>query len=257
MVGEVSHDRRFDLDLTDIIPLDGAVERLVSRMKRWLRLQELSNQEKKVALLCYDYPPGESRFLSAAFLDTLASLDSLLTALRRAGYQVPELSREELVKQLCPEEHANSGRYHWSGNGLLYAPDELAYSRELEAAWGTAPGEIMTEQGQYRIPGIQIGNVFIGVQPARTGASWEGDAHYHDQTCRPITSILLIISGYGRCFGPMSWFMWEPMALWSFYQAGQRPDMPVLGGPTAGGSAQPIPLLLRQRFGGDDRKTQI
>lgn len=185
VVGEVSHDRRFDLDLTDIIPLDGAVERLVSRMKRWLRLQELSNQEKKVALLCYDYPPGESRFLSAAFLDTLASLDSLLTALRRAGYQVPELSREELVKQLCPEEHANSGRYHWSGNGLLYAPDELAYSRELEAAWGTAPGEIMTEQGQYRIPGIQIGNVFIGVQPARTGASWEGDAHYHDQDLPP------------------------------------------------------------------------
>lgn len=185
-VGNVSHDPRFDLDLTEIVPLEGAVARLAARAERWLRLQRLPNREKRVALLCYDYPPGEAHLLSAAFLDTLASLSNILTALHDAGYQVPKVTPEELEQMLCRGDQANSGRYRpEKSGGTVYRPDQLEYSRELEAAWGREPGEIMAERGGYRIPGVCLGNVFVGVQPARTGAAWDGDAHYHDQDLPP------------------------------------------------------------------------
>lgn len=185
-VGNVSHDSRFDLDLTEIVALDGAVERLAARSRNYLRLQQMPNREKRVALLCYDYPPGESHLLSAAFLDTLASLSAILTTLHDAGYEVPETTAEELERLLCRENQANSGRFRREeSSGIRYTPDRLANEQELQAAWGPAPGKVMTDRGGYRIPGVQLGNVFIGVQPARTGASWDGDDHYHDQDLPP------------------------------------------------------------------------
>lgn len=185
-VGNVTHDSRFDLDLTEIVPLEGAVSRLAARAERWLRLQRLPNREKRVALLCYDYPPGEAHLLSAAFLDTLASLSNILSALHEAGYDVPETTPEELEKLLCQSGQANSGRFcAGQGSGQRYAPEALEYGQELETAWGRAPGQVMTDGNGYRIPGVCLGNVFIGIQPARTGAPWDGDNHYHDQDLPP------------------------------------------------------------------------
>lgn len=185
-VGNVSHDPRFDLDLTEIVALDGAVSRLAARTERWLRLQTLPNREKRVALLCYDYPAGESHLLSAAFLDTLASLSNILAALHNAGYDVPLTKSEELERLLCRPDQANSGRFQGEGStGFLYTPDTLEYAREIEPAWGPAPGTVMTDQNGYRLPGVRLGNVFIGIQPARTGGVWDGDDHYHDQDLPP------------------------------------------------------------------------
>jgi magnesium chelatase subunit H len=43
---------------------------------------------------------------------------------------------------------------------------------EIEREWGTAPGQINTFGGKLLIHGIQLGNVFIGVQPT---FGYEGD----------------------------------------------------------------------------------
>jgi magnesium chelatase subunit H len=46
------------------------------------------------------------------------------------------------------------------------------YAAEIEAEWGIAPGEINSFGGTLLIQGLQLGNVFIGVQPT---FGYEGD----------------------------------------------------------------------------------
>src|SRR5215217_687281 len=46
------------------------------------------------------------------------------------------------------------------------------YVREVERDWGTAPGAISTFGGELLIQGLELGNVFIGVQPT---FGYEGD----------------------------------------------------------------------------------
>lgn len=38
---------------------------------------------------------------------------------------------------------------------------------DVTSAWGDAPGTVMTSGEKILIPGIELGNVFLGVQPAR------------------------------------------------------------------------------------------
>lgn len=185
-VGNVSYDERFELDLTEIVPLDGAVSWLCRRAERWLRLRTLADSEKKIAFLCYDYPPGEEHMFSAAFLDTLKSLENILKSLHKKGYKTEELSAERLEAMLCGAGHINSARWHGEAlDGIVYRPEKLLFSEAIEKQWGKAPGSIMAGDSGYRIPGIVSGNIFIGIQPARTGSTMDGDTHYHDENLPP------------------------------------------------------------------------
>lgn len=83
-------------DYTRLVPLNGRVERLYGQAKRILALQEKDNAEKRIALICYDYPPGEDNLFHAAFLDALASLSNILYELKEQGYTTNPLSPEEI-----------------------------------------------------------------------------------------------------------------------------------------------------------------
>ena len=184
-VGTVHQDEVLHLPLSELQPLTGRVERLAGRAQKWLALQSKANADKKVALLCYDYPPEESHLFSAAFLDGFASLSAVLHALKQAGYTTEEKTPEELEQLFCAGGLLNSSRYLPDTTGLHYKPEELAYENEISAAWGKAPGSILTDAEGYRIPGVQLGNVFIGLQPARVGAGEDAAAHYHDRDLPP------------------------------------------------------------------------
>ena len=64
------------------------IDKLCSRMLRWLALRRKPNDEKKLAILTYSYPPGEASLASAGYLDVFASLTVFLEKLHSRGYQV-------------------------------------------------------------------------------------------------------------------------------------------------------------------------
>lgn len=83
-------------DYTRLIPLEGRIERLTGQAKCLLALQNKNNSEKKIAIICYDYPPGEENLFHAAFLDALASLSNIFQVLKDNGYTVDPMTPEEI-----------------------------------------------------------------------------------------------------------------------------------------------------------------
>ena len=68
------------------------VEKYGRRLEGWLRLRHKPNRDKRVALIFYDYPPGEANLGTAAFLDVFQSLAAILARLKAQGFdtEAPE-----------------------------------------------------------------------------------------------------------------------------------------------------------------------
>ncbi|RKN84426.1 cobaltochelatase subunit CobN [Paenibacillus ginsengarvi] len=169
-------------------------DRLAGRVRRWLELQAKANRDKKLALIGYNYPPGEAGVFGAAFLDTFESISRIISRLKQEGYDVEEMTAQQLRHSLVEEGVVNSGR--WSGESaaermILYANPEFAgklgrkrWGAEAVERWGAPPGDLMTADGDFLIPGIVNKNVFIGLQPTRAIHESSGEA-LHDRSLLP------------------------------------------------------------------------
>ena len=93
------------------------IDRLANRVRAWLHLRQVPPADKKIALITYNYPPGEENLASAGYLDVFASLDVLLDKLAAAGYQV---SQRPPCRELCIEQGLmNSPVYGQAGGRRL------------------------------------------------------------------------------------------------------------------------------------------
>ncbi|MFR4732222.1 MAG: cobaltochelatase subunit CobN [Blautia massiliensis (ex Durand et al. 2017)] len=54
-------------------PIAERVDIFVARLSRMLELRKKKREEKRLAVIFYNYPPGESNVFGGAFLDTFAS----------------------------------------------------------------------------------------------------------------------------------------------------------------------------------------
>ena len=168
-------DSGAQLDKTVLLPQ--RADALCHRVRGWLALQSKSEEEKKIALVCYNYPPGEGNLFGGAFLDTLASLEHILRVLAAAGYTTETPTAGELEKRFVEGGIANSPCY--TDENTMPVPrilfehyEELmqgwpTYER-MTYQWGQAKEGIMAAEDGLLVPGISLGNVFIGLQPART-----------------------------------------------------------------------------------------
>lgn len=193
---------------------------LVTRIARRVRLQDLPAADKKVALVLYNYPPGEARVGSAAYFDGLASLCTLLGEFEARGYSVTlpagldarspaawkrwilargfqNYSRWDALRDRLPEgvRAGNGDAARPPGTPALRAvslPGYLAWYRTLdpglraavEAAWGPPPGEIHVVDDTLYLPVVALGNLFVGLQPSR-GDVEDLEKAYHDMALPP------------------------------------------------------------------------
>ncbi len=192
-MGETTRNEEFDLELKDLELIPGRLDKFIRRVQKQLSLRTKPNKDKKIAIICYNYPPGESGLFGGAFLDTFASIERLLVALKERGYDVAPITKDELISVFTTDGLLNSARYFAPGekmikyNAAAYEKriQDKPYYEKLVADWGDVPGNIMvSDDGNFYIPGIVLGNVFIGLQPARSGGAV--DSHnYHDKKMTP------------------------------------------------------------------------
>lgn len=174
--------------------IEERAERLVERVKNWLKLQQKANHQKKIAILCYNYPPGEANLFGGAFLDTFVSVAQILRQLKANGYLVDDLSAKELQDYFTAGKLVNSGKWtgievsklflRWKKDKYTEKIDKQNWKKVIEEQWGQAPGSIMTEGEEFLLPGIILGNVFIGLQPSR-GIHENPEKAYHDKSLFP------------------------------------------------------------------------
>ncbi len=168
------------------------IAKIGERALSWVQLRRKANADKRVAIILYDYPPGEASLGSAGYLDTFASLELFLDRLAAAGYTV-EKPEQGVLAGILEAGAANSPRFAQTDSFITVSTEcyqqwlaELpeAIQEEMVRCWGSAPGKIMTRDREILVPGVFLGNVFIGIQPAR-GVDGDLEASYHDRDMPP------------------------------------------------------------------------
>lgn len=157
------------------LPLDTRCRRLARRLKRWNHLQTANRAELRLAMLVFCFPPNKGNIGTAADLDVFPSTWEMLRALKRDGYEVEVPSSADELREMLLG--GNSESFGATANvAYRMSVDEYrrgcAYVEEIEEEWGTAPGAINSFGEEILIQGIQLGNVFLGVQPT---FGYEGD----------------------------------------------------------------------------------
>ena len=162
----------------DTVPLGGLVgediylvperlHRLTGRIKNWINLRHKPTPKRKIAVILYGFPPGYGATGTAALLNVPKSLLNFLQALKAQGYDVGEIPEdgESIIKQvkeadesITPVDRVNVRTLEkWLG---------YLQTTRVEKQWKSLTGTgIKTSGDEFHIGGIQLGNVWIGVQP--------------------------------------------------------------------------------------------
>ena len=156
-------------------PIPERVERVAERVARLVRLRRSERASRKLAIILFNFPPNAGNTGSAAYLAVFPSLQRVLASLKEQGYSVELPSSADDLRERLTQ--GNRERYGAPANVHYRIPVDDHVRRErhlaaIESTWGAAPGRQLTDGQSLYVMGLQLGNVFIGVQPS---FGWEGD----------------------------------------------------------------------------------
>jgi magnesium chelatase subunit H len=162
-------------DVHDMQTCSERADALAARVGRLIDLRRSERAERKVAAIIFNFPPNAGNTGTAAHLAVFESLHNTLAAMQREGYTVelPEnvdALRERLIG-------GNAAQYGAPANvhAVIAVDDHVRrerYLRDIEAQWGPAPGQQLSDGSRIFVMGERFGNVFVGIQP---GMGYEGD----------------------------------------------------------------------------------
>ncbi|WP_414618894.1 cobaltochelatase subunit CobN [Calothrix sp. CCY 0018] len=193
---------------TDVViykPVASRIEFVADLAANWVKLRYKSPQKRRVALILANYPTRDGRLANGVGLDTPQSCIEILQALQNAGYQVENLPENgnELIELLTagvtndPEardlrkirQSLSPEDYQEYFDSLPEVVREGISQRWGDREMGRQGDKEMGSNTQFPIPGIQLGNVFIGIQPAR-GYDIDPSLNYHAPDLEPTHAYL-------------------------------------------------------------------
>ena len=148
---------------------------LAARVSKLVALRKSEKENRKVALVMFNFPPNAGRVGTAAHLSVFESVFNTLSSLKAEGYtvDVPN-SVDEFRNQILA---GNSKEFGTDANvhAQVDTNDHIKrepWLKEIESQWGPAPGTFLSNGSSIFILGKQFGNVFVALQP---GFGYEGD----------------------------------------------------------------------------------
>ena len=207
---------------TDVVvyePVSDRIEFVASLAANWVRLRSKPPEQRRVALILANYPTRNGRLANGVGLDTPASCVEILQALQLAGYKLEDIpsNGDELIecltagvtndpegRELRPVLQGVSVKEYEEYFGLL--PE--AVQKGIGERWGsvfemnrTGAEEAEKEREEsFAVSGIQLGNIFVGVQPAR-GYDVDPSLNYHAPDLEPTHDYLAFYYWVRECFG--------------------------------------------------------
>jgi cobaltochelatase CobN len=211
-----THHPDLETDVVGYEPMPDRVQFVADLAANWATLRQTPVGDRRIALILANYPTRDGRLANGVGLDTPTSCVELLKALQQQGYWVEDIPEtgDELIQRLTtgitndPEGHVRSS------NQTLPLEDYQSYFAGLPAAvqqgmrdrWGNpdrsmtrwredansaewADSADSTQPIHISISGIQLGNVFVGIQPAR-GYDRDPSLNYHAPDLEPTHAYL-------------------------------------------------------------------
>lgn len=187
------------ITLEKLLALDDRIDRISSRAINWANLRYLNNSEKNIALVYYNIDGGKDG-VAASYLDVVGSVNGILDSMKKNGYVVDGDYSYENIINIMTGVGNNIGS--WAPGELekivklspimISLSDYNEFFRTLPKklqddvvkSWGTAPGNVMVYNNSFVIPGVMMGNVFLGPQPMR-GWGEDPEKIRHSSTLAP------------------------------------------------------------------------
>jgi cobaltochelatase CobN len=161
--------------------------------RRWCRLRQLPNPDKKIGLILANYPTRDGRIGNGVGLDTPASAVGILCVLAGRGYRLEGIPADgdglldALLGGVTNELDALAFRPAHQSLALadyqkLFATLPAANRAALLARWGEPELDPMLRvdarsgKQRFAIAGIRSGNIFIGIQPPRAFSPGKEDS---------------------------------------------------------------------------------
>ncbi|WP_414576532.1 cobaltochelatase subunit CobN [Anabaena sp. CCY 9402-a] len=204
-----THHPDLETDVVVYEPVSDRIEFVAELAANWVKLRAKPPQERKIALILANYPSRDGRLANGVGLDTPASCIEILKALQAEGYLVencPTNSDELIARLTAGVTNDPEGRDWRPVQQSLSTTQYQAYFTSLPAAIQHGIGERWGnfEQGSsnslFPIPGIQLGNVFVGIQPSR-GYDLDPSLNYHAPDLEPTHNYLAFYYWVRECFG--------------------------------------------------------
>ncbi|MFY7950685.1 MAG: cobaltochelatase subunit CobN, partial [Gemmatimonas sp.] len=160
---------------TDMHACSERTAMLASRVAHLVALRRKQRAERRVAMVVFNFPPNAGNLGTAAYLSVFESAFETLKGLKREGYTVDLPESVDALRVALLE--GNRERLGADANVLAQIPaaDHVKRERwlkEIEAAWGPAPGKQLSDGRSIFVLGVSFGNVVLTVQP---GMGYEGD----------------------------------------------------------------------------------
>ncbi|WP_027243429.1 cobaltochelatase subunit CobN [Leisingera daeponensis] len=149
------------------------IKAAVDRVEGWLRLANLPNADKRLALILSTYPGRDHNLAHAVGLDALASCDEILRALWDQGYTVEP--QENTGLRLMDETLRVPLEDYKAALAAL--PQELQDT--LAEAWGRPEEDPGCRDGAFYFKALRAGRALIALQPERGEVKTRVD-DYHD-----------------------------------------------------------------------------
>jgi cobaltochelatase CobN len=209
---------------TDVVgyePLDDRIQFVADLAANWVCLRETPVTDRRIALVLANYPTRDGRLANGVGLDTPQSCVEILRALQQEGYQIENLpqSGDELIMQLTQTvTNDPEGMLRPSCQSLTlteYARFFQTLPKSVRQGivdrW-SSPIEELTQRGlmdassdssetaAFPIAGVRLGNVFVGVQPAR-GYDLDPSLNYHAPDLEPPHAYLAFYQWLRQQFG--------------------------------------------------------
>ncbi|MCL2173007.1 MAG: cobaltochelatase subunit CobN [Candidatus Bathyarchaeota archaeon] len=163
-------------------PIPERTKKAVCLAINWGKLRQLSNNQKKVAIIFHNYPPRNDTIGHAFGLDSSVSVMNILQDLKNQGYTLDDLpeSSQKLMDTIIAGL-TNDRRWASAQELTERSLDKISFQQyeqwfnevpldvaaKMEKDWEKRPGKLYTYNGKILVAGIQNGNIFIGLQPPR------------------------------------------------------------------------------------------
>ncbi|MBT6094088.1 MAG: cobaltochelatase subunit CobN [Rhodospirillaceae bacterium] len=195
--------RRDPLTETDIVryePVADRVDFVCALTKAWADLRRTPPEDRRIGLVLANYPNRDGRIGNGVGLDTPAGAVEMLRAMHEAGYNTGDIPAdgEALIARMLagPTNDLKNLAGRDIAETLSLAEYQIFLGELPDAVvdavterWGTPesdpffmPGEV--DCGRFAIPAFRLGNVAVGLQPAR-GYNIDPKETYHDPDLVP------------------------------------------------------------------------
>ena len=210
-----TRNKTVQADIVVYTPVYNRVQALCSLVKKFVRLRTVQNADKKIAIIFANYPNKDGRIANGVGLDTPSGAYHMLNALQQSGYTVPHgfTSGNDIIHAL--KSHVtNTGDKNtkaFVGKKVSVYMDKCTYEQHLKTLSPHIQKKVQNQWGDYQddpyydplhqkfcLPLHWVGNVLLGVQPAR-GYNIDIDKTYHHADLVPPHGYIATYAFLQRC----------------------------------------------------------